>query len=125
MLIGCSDDTNSPEKAVTGTIDFAEPVDLGSLVSARIKLVDVSIADAPEIVISEQIIEPIDAVPISFSVNYLEEEIDPSRSYSISAAVYGVNDLDVEVRAFITTQTYPVLTQGFGDEANLLVERIN
>ena len=125
MSAGCSDDSDSREKVVTGTIDFAEQIDLGSLVKAHVELIDYTMADAPAIVISEEIIEPIEELPISFSVTYFEDDIDPRYLYSISAEVYELNNLSVEERAFITTQTNPVLTNGFGNEVNVIVERVN
>jgi len=127
-LAGCSDgDGSTPvsDSSISGTIDFNGPVNLENVIRAELHLVDHSIADSSQIIISEAIVTPIVETPETFNIYYKESDINQSYSYSVTAAVFLIDDNDEEYRGYITTQIYPVLTNGFGSEVNLLVEPIS
>jgi putative lipoprotein len=132
ILLGCansdeSDKETAPENSgtVSGTIDFDGSVTLANISYLTITLEDTSIADAPSEVISETTIESPDEIPIRFSINYDETLIVENRTYTIRAEVFELNENGGGERAYLTTQSYPVLTRGYGNEVNVLVSRIN
>ena len=110
---------------VTGTLEFDRDVELSQVSRAEIKLIDVSIADASYILIAETIIEDITQIPMRFEIEYDASVIIQRNSYSVSADIYSADENGKERRSHITTQTYPVLTRGFGAVVNLRVQTIN
>ena len=103
--------------AVTGTVAFSERGALPEDAELAIQLQDVSLADAPAILIGEQTI-PVGGqpVPIPFELNFDPAEIEANHSYSLRATISTDTGL-----AFSTTQVYPVLT---GDHGQFGVELV-
>ena len=120
-VIICKENISS----VTGTLDFDGAVEISQVSRAELKLIDISIADASFILIAETIITEITQVPMQFEIEYVDSVIIERNSYSVSADIYMTDESGKERRSHLTTQTYPVLTRGFGSEANLLVQPIN
>ncbi len=96
------------QAVVTGVLTYRERVALPPQAVIEVKLVDVSRADAPSIVIASQVFEAAGRqVPFDFSLSYNPAQIDPRNSYAVEARI----TVDGQLR-FITTQRYAVITQG-------------
>ena len=112
---------------LTGRIWFDDAAGRLSGATLRVKLEEVSRADAPARDISQLVIsnfshspgEP----PIDFVLNV--DEIDPRERYEVRVHL----DLDGNGRYAagdqITTQSYPVLTQGYPDTIEIRLQRID
>lgn len=112
---------NANLPVVSGTVTYRERSALPPEALITVRLVDVSLADAPAEVISEQVItaggrQP----PFAFELPYNPRTFDPSRTYAVQARIE-VND---ELR-FISTTQYPVLTRGATDSVEVVVERVS
>lgn len=82
---------------------------------ARIRVEDISRADAPQIVIAEQRWEHVRLVPggiLPFEIAVPLQQISGRRRYSVSAHIDVSGSGDVELGDLVTVQTYPVLTDG-------------
>jgi putative lipoprotein len=92
-----------------------------------VQVEDVSRADAASEVVGEH---RVSGVPVRagqvlpFEIEIPTGKVDPKHSYSVRAHVDMTGSGKVETGDLITTQSYPVLTQGYGSEANLTVKRI-
>ena len=102
---------------VTVTIGLAEAIDMPEGAILEVTLLDVSRADAPSKTIAMERL-PSPRYPVRVELPYDASEIDPTMSYVISASVAG-KDNALLLR---TTRAYPVLTQGAGNEAEIVLE---
>jgi putative lipoprotein len=101
-----------------------EPVAADELV---VQVEDVSRADAPSTVVGERRLRGVElrpgaAVPVAVEVPAVE--LDEGAEYSVRVHVDVSGSGDVEVGDLVSTQTYPVLTHGYGDEARVVVRRV-
>ena len=76
---------------VRGTISYNEDAELPDNSTLVIQLQDVSFQDAPSKLISEIILSDI-RPSTAFSLSYDRNEIDPSKTYAITASIYGPDD---------------------------------
>lgn len=104
---------------VTGQVKFQEESPKFSSAMLTVKLADVSLADAPSQVIAIHTqwvgAENINALTFELTPNGNTPEINPRSTYSVSAHIsLHPNDNPSEIRQgdYLTTQIYPVLTQG-------------
>jgi hypothetical protein len=67
-------------------------------------------------------LEPGQALP--FEVPVPVEHIDERSSYSLSAHIRAAGGEGVKPGDLITTESFPVLTRGHGDEGTLRVKRV-
>ncbi len=111
--------TESVFAQVTGTITYREKVSLPPRSTVEINLADISLADAPANIISTRIMDNAGQVPISFSLDYDEANIDERQRYVIQARI----SIDGQL-AFINDTVYPVITHGAGNEAHLVLAHI-
>lgn len=144
VLIGCNHDKEtlpvdadqpqctetsgeSNDMSVTGTIDFDTSIVMEDIAWIQVELIDYSIADAGAITISSVCIYTASKIPVSYSVGYESENIVENNLYSITAEVYKVSENEDEPNflSHRTMQSYPVLTNGFGSNANILVKDVN
>ena len=58
------------EVAVTGEVSYRERIALPPNAALTVRLLDVSLADAPETVVAEQTIDPAGQVPINFEIKF-------------------------------------------------------
>ena len=107
-----------PDSAVTGTLSYRELVALSPDAVATVSLLDVSLADVPSVLVEQVVIENPGQPPIAFRIPYFSADVDPSRSYVVSAHISDGN------ADFITDTAYPVLTGGAGDSADVVLIRI-
>ncbi|MDP1625105.1 MAG: YbaY family lipoprotein [bacterium] len=94
---------------VTGTVSYMEDVPLPPNSVVEMRLLNVSLIDVESQVLSEQTIYPNGKnMPLPFSLKYRASNIDASSTYSVAARVLVNGSL-----AWVTTQTYPVITNGY------------
>jgi uncharacterized lipoprotein YbaY len=100
---------DTAQTAVTGTVTYRERIALPPDAVVRVQLEDTSRADAPAVVIGEQVIDPMGRqVPIPFSIGYDPAQINPSGRYTLRARIENAaGDL-----LWTNTQAYPVITGG-------------
>ena len=74
--------------AVTGTVVYRQRIALPPNAVVKVRLQDVSRADAPAILLDEQII-PTNGkqVPFAFTLNYDPNQIKPNHAYAVSAQI--------------------------------------
>ena len=105
---------------VSGTVEFVERIGLTPESRLEIRLLDVTLADAPAREIASMSIDQPGQSPLSFSIDYDPTLIDADRTYSISAKVFDRNKL-----ILISDTINPVLTGGNGSEVRVRVVRVS
>jgi uncharacterized lipoprotein YbaY len=109
------------DAAVTGTVTYLQRVALPDDAVVEVKLLDVSLADAEAVTISEQTIVNPGQVPVAFELLYDPQDIDPRNTYSVQVRITnGAGDL-----IFINTSAFLVLTQGNPSTVDMTVEPVD
>jgi putative lipoprotein len=104
---------------VTGAVFYRERIVLPPDAAVIVKLVDVSRADAPAVVLAEQRIVPAGSVPVAFELEYDAAQIDDRMSYAVQARIEAGGGL-----MFTTTEMIPVITRDSPTEdVQVLVQR--
>jgi uncharacterized lipoprotein YbaY/heat shock protein HslJ len=106
-------------QTVTGTVMYRERMMLPPGAVLEVTLQDVSRADAPAIAIATARLESPGAPPIRFVLDFDPETIHAGRRYAVRATI-----TDRDRLIFTTTDAYPVLTQGHGAAADVLVRQV-
>jgi phosphotransferase system IIB component len=109
---------------ITGTIDFTDGFESEQATKLIIKLEDVSLADAASITLSEITLKTFETVPIQFTIGFNPGDIKEAMSYSVSARLYSQDEDGKEKLTHINTSSFPVLTNGFDNTVNLLLDEI-
>ena len=106
---------------VTGTVTKLDRMALPAGAVVTIRLQDVSRADAPAIVLAEQVITTSgEQMPLPFTLNYDPAAIDERFTYQVHVRV----ELDGQL-LYITKTSHPVITRGAPSEGvEVLVERV-
>jgi putative lipoprotein len=105
---------------VTGTVSYRERIALPPAATIRVRLVDMSRADAPADVLGEQLIEAAGRqVPLAFEIPYDLARIDERMSYAVQARIEDGNRL-----LFISDESYPVITRAAPRTVNLLLKSV-
>lgn len=91
------------------------------------RLLDTSWIDAPartvdKVVLHDVRLDEIQDKGITFSL--VAQEVDPRSRYEVSVLVDLDGDGETSVGDYRNTTSFPVLTQGFPDEVEVLVQRI-
>jgi uncharacterized lipoprotein YbaY len=114
-------------RIVRGLIDV--PATEGAPVTANliVQVEDVSRADAPSVVVGEQrksrvALQPGQSIP--FEVEVPAEDVDERRTYSVRVHLDMSGSGTVEKGDFVSTQSYPVLTRGHGEEVQIRLKRV-
>jgi len=92
-----------------------------------ISVEDMSKADAPSVVIGEHRLKQVSLSPgkrVPFVIQIPAELVDERHLYSIRAHVDRSGSGEVKKEDFISTQTYPVLSRGYGTSAIIKVRRV-
>jgi putative lipoprotein len=93
---------------VTGTVTYLQRVALTPEAVVTVRLVDVSRADAPSILLGEQKITAGGRqVPFAFEIAYDPARIQPQMTYAVQARIEEGGRL-----RFISDRHYPVITRG-------------
>jgi putative lipoprotein len=124
LVSGCATSQVLPESGgarsmaqVTGTVTYRERTALPPTAVVTIKLVDVSRADAPAIVLGEQVIRPAGKqVPFAFSIAYDPVQIRPHLTYAVQARIEDGGRL-----LFISDRMYPVLTRDAPNHVDMVL----
>ncbi len=117
-IIG-SGEVMAQTQQVTGSVTYLERMALPPEAKLKVSLQDVSLQDVPAKVISQTETE-LKGVPAPFSLPYDADQILPNHTYSVRAQIV----LDDRL-LFSSTSFYPVLTNGAGDTADIIVKRAN
>jgi len=93
-LGGCRPATNDvatsteSENVLRGTVSYRERIALPPQASVEVRIEDVSIADAPAVVVAQlTIVTDGRQVPIPFALRYTSDRVDPSHRYGVRAAI--------------------------------------
>ncbi len=122
LMTGCSTSNVAPPGGgaaakVTGTITYRERIALPPDALIKVQLVDVSRADAPAVVIGEQVFEAGGRqVPFAFEILYDPSKIDERMSYAVQARIEEGGRL-----RFISDRHYPVITRDAPTRADLML----
>lgn len=124
LMTGCTTSNVAPPggggATVIGTIAYRERIALPPDAVIRVRLVDVSRADAPAVVIGEQSFEAGGRqVPFAFEIAYDAAKIDERMSYAVQARI----EEDGQLR-FISDQHYPVITRGAPTNVELVLRSV-
>jgi putative lipoprotein len=103
---------------LSGRVVFRERMALPPGATLNVKLVDVSLADAPAQVIAETTISAGRGSPIAFVLNYDRAKVTQRRNYALQARIEHEGRL-----LFINTTRHPVLLNG-RDRTTIRVERV-
>jgi putative lipoprotein len=118
LVAGCGGGSNKSVMAtVSGTVTYLQSIELPPDAELRLALEDISLQDAPAGVIAQRTI-PVGGKqsPLAFTIEYDTKIIEESHSYSVRAEI-----LAGGATRFVTAQSYPVLTRGAPNNADVIV----
>jgi len=125
-LVGCSaasvvpDDGGADVTKVTGAVTYLERIALSPTAAINVQLVEVSRADAPAIVLGEQVIQVAgNQVPFTFEIGFDPAEIQAKHTYAVQARIEDNGKL-----RFISDQHYAAITRGAPSTANILLKPV-
>ena len=105
---------------VTGSVTYRERIALPPSAVITVKLVDVSLADAPAVLIAEQVIATAGRqVPFEFALEYDASIIQPSHTYAVQVRIENGDRL-----LFISDKMNPVITRDAPTHLDIVVRRI-
>ena len=105
---------------VTGSVGYLQRVALPPTAVIKVVLVDVSRADAPAIVLGEQVFAAGGRqVPFPFEIAYDPARIQANHTYAVQARIE-----DGGVLRFITDQRHAVITRGAPNHVELVLRPI-
>ena len=110
---------DSDTGVVTGLVTYSEPISLDPNVVVSVKLLDVSRLDAPSVMVSEQVFENAESLPLEFEIRYDESDIDERAIYSIQVSI-----TDGYRLLFANDSAYDVITYGQPSHVEALVIRV-
>ena len=116
---GAGADGGGGGAAVSGTIAYGEGIALPPGAVAVVQLRDVSLADAPSVLIAEQRIANPGSAPIAFRIGYDPARIDARRTYAVQAEIR-----DGDRLLFVNDTAYEVLTGGQPDRVDMVLVRV-
>ncbi|MEM7032587.1 MAG: META domain-containing protein [Chloroflexota bacterium] len=109
----------SPDQGnITGQIVVRNMIDYIALPSGAtitVQLEDVSLADAPSIVLSERIYTDIEQLPLRYDLSYDVNAIQEGHSYAVSARIEDAQGSLI----FINDTMHPVLTHGMRNNTDI------
>lgn len=111
--------TGATTGKVTGSITYRERMALPPSAVVIVKLVDVSLADAPAVLIVEQVIATAGRqVPFEFALAYDTSRIQPSHTYAVQVRIEVGGKL-----LFISDTVNPVITRDAPSHLDIVVRR--
>ncbi|SFP75882.1 putative lipoprotein [Variovorax sp. 770b2] len=124
VLSACASSTPASKPSaslrVSGTVAYRERIALDPAAEVVVQLLDVSRMDAPSVTLAEQRIKANGRQPpFAYELQVDAARIDPRMRYAVSARIVRGEQL-----LFINDTQYPVLTQGGGTAANLVLVRV-
>jgi len=126
MFAGCAGGRDEPSGGgvapakVTATVSYRERSALPPTALIKVQLVDVSRADAPAVVLGEQVLQAEGRqVPFAFVIPYDPATIEANHTYAVQARI----EVDGALR-FINDQRYAVLTRGAPSHVDMLLKGV-
>jgi putative lipoprotein len=119
--------TVEDKNTVSGQVVLPDVELAGKTADFIIQVEDVSRADAPSAVVGEQRVSrvPLQAgMVFPFSIAIPAKNIIPNHSYAVKVHVDISGSGKIEKADLITMQSYPVLTQGYGNEVKVSVRQV-
>lgn len=104
---------------VTGSATYLQKIAVPQGATLSVKLLDTSLADAPAKLLASKEIN-VDGIPVPFSLDYDDAEIDPRFTYSIDIEMRGD-----EMLLFRSTTNVPVITHGAPNHVDVILEMIS
>ena len=105
---------------VTGIVTYRERIALPPTAVIKVQLVDVSRADAPAIVLGEQITQAAGKqVPFAFEIQFDPATIEANHSYAVQARI----EQDGKLR-FISDRHYAVITRGAPNRVDIVLRSV-
>ena len=105
---------------VTGTVTYRERIALPPTAVIKVQLVDVSRADAPAIVLGEQVTHAAGRqVPFAFEIQFDPARIEANYSYAVQARI----EEDGKLR-FISDRHYAVITGGAPTHVDIVLRSV-
>ncbi|HET9061874.1 MAG TPA: YbaY family lipoprotein [Candidatus Binatia bacterium] len=105
---------------VTGTITYRERVALAPTAVIKVRLVDVSRADAPAVVLGEKTMQASGKqVPFAFEIAYDPAKIEANHSYAVQGAI----EIDGMLR-FVSDRHYAVITRSAPNHVEMVLKSV-
>ena len=105
---------------MTGTVTYRERIALPPTAVIKVQLVDVSRADAPAIVLGEQVTHAAGKqVPFAFEIPFDPARIEANHSYAVQARI----EQDGKLR-FISDRHYAVITRGAPTHVDIVLRSV-
>jgi putative lipoprotein len=104
-------------RSLTGTVTYRERIALPPDAVLEVRLLDVSLADAPSVTIAKTTTRLNGQVPFRYRLRYNDTKIKPRHRYAVSAQIFVDRKL-----WFVTATQHPVFGDG-GDETDIVVQR--
>jgi putative lipoprotein len=113
--------TTPPQfSSVSGTVTYRQRIALPPNALLQVKLQEVSKQGVPPVVIGEQIIPTQGRqVPFPFEINYNQNTINPSYTYTVEARIFVDNRL-----RFINPTPYPVITNKNPNRVEIVLNQV-
>jgi uncharacterized lipoprotein YbaY len=130
-LVGGSDDYPAPVddssdpvptagpalRVVSGTVSFRERVALPPGAVVTVRVADISLADAPAVILAQNAIEVTGQVPVPFELAVDATDVDERADIAVWARLRSA------VGTWVSDTHTPVLSRGAGDTADVVVRR--
>ena len=115
------------KQVVKGEIKFAGTPKLPKSAKTYVRLLNTSLADAPSMVVAEQVIEhSAHSLSKGEKIAFVLEpsSIDERGSYTVSVLVDLDGDGKISKGDYISMQSYPVLTYGYPSQVTIEVKQV-
>ena len=106
--------------SVSGEVRFAREVELPEGAVVTVRLLDITLADAPSVELGIDVIENADRLPTGFRIEYDRDRVVSGNEYSLSADVRHGDDL-----LYVNDTVHPVLTRGAPANSDVVVVSTN
>ena len=107
LLSACQSTTPAGKVGLDGEVFYLQRIALPPSATLSVSLQDVSLADAPAVVLDEQEGPVKGQVPLPFHLSYDPAQVKPGHRYSVSARIEVNGEL-----MFITTENHAVQLDG-------------
>ncbi|BBP61289.1 YbaY family lipoprotein [Pseudomonas sp. St316] len=107
LLAACQSTTPPPSASLDGEVFYLQRIALPPNATLSVSLQDVSLADAPAVVLDEQSGPIKGQVPLPFHLSYDQAQVKPGHRYAVSARI----EVDGQLM-FITTEQHAVQLDG-------------
>ena len=118
-VIMCFYSVYASSKVISGIIHLPNSFHIIGELIVEIEIQDVSIVDSKSTIIAKKTITNVYALPIEFNIVYDDAIINSGNIYSVAVKCIHIDNAGKILNTFITTQTYPVITNGHGVVVNI------